>query len=536
MRIPQLKISTRLHFGFGLIIAMLVVLAATAWYNGQRAAQASALNRHSYETLIAAHQLQEAVETLQAGQRGYALTGRDEWLAPYRQGQAAFAHHLETLQRLTAAVPDQQERLARIGGAYHAWLTGALDPALRLRKGLASGSTDLAPVIAAELQNAGRSSVGTLHSLLAELERAESATLAARQADADDLQALTAHTLILGTLLACALALGGTLWLAGNISGPLSFAVKVAKRVATGDLTARIEVRTSDETGELMGALRDMNDALLAIVRDVRGGTVAIRSGASEIASGNHDLSARTEQQASSLEETASSMEELTATVKHNADNTRQASQMAAAATDIAQRGGAVVAQVVDRMAAIDASAQKIVDIIAVIDSIAFQTNILALNAAVEAARAGEQGRGFAVVANEVRTLAQRSASAAGEIKGLIAASVEEVAAGSKLVRVAGATMDEIVTSVRQVSDLINEISSAGDEQRAGIEQVNASIMQMEQMTQQNAALVEEAAAAASAMEEQAQRLNAAVQVFQVEAAAEAPRARLRAEPRLLAA
>jgi methyl-accepting chemotaxis protein len=293
--------------------------------------------------------------------------------------------------------------------------------------------------------------------------------------------------------------------------------VKVAQTVAAGDLTSRIEVTTTEETGQLLLALKNMNDALVNIVREVRGGTETIASASQQIASGNADLSSRTEEQASSLEETASSMEELTSTVKQNADNARQANQLAVSASEVAAKGGAVVSEVVSTMGAINESARKIVDIIAVIDGIAFQTNILALNAAVEAARAGEQGRGFAVVASEVRNLAQRSAAAAKEIKALIDNSVEKVDAGSKLVDQAGATMQEVVQSISRVTDIVSEISAASAEQTAGIEQVQQAVMQMDQTTQQNSALVEESAAASESLREQAQSLSQTVSVFKLD-------------------
>ena len=277
---------------------------------------------------------------------------------------------------------------------------------------------------------------------------------------------------------------------------------------------------STNETGQLLSAMRDMNGSLVRIVGEVRSGTDAIGAASSEIAAGNLDLSSRTEQQASSLEETASSMEELTDTVRHNADNARQASQLAVAASHQAVKGGAVVTEVIQTMGAINESARKIVDIISVIDGIAFQTNILALNAAVEAARAGEQGRGFAVVAAEVRNLAQRSAGAAREVKALISDSVQQVDIGSKLVDQAGATMSEVVTSAKRVSDIVNEILSASLEQSAGIEQINQAIAQMDEVTQQNAALVEEAAAAAGSLQDQAARLSDVVGVFKVDAAA----------------
>ena len=299
-----------------------------------------------------------------------------------------------------------------------------------------------------------------------------------------------------------------------SITRPLARAVHLANVVAAGDLTSKIEVTSSDETGKLMQALKDMNDSLFEIVGNVRNSVDSITTSAKEIATGNSDLSQRTEEQAASLEETASSMEELSSTVKHNAENARQANQLGMGARDVAMKGGEVVSKVVTTMASINESSKKIVDIISVIEGIAFQTNILALNAAVEAARAGEQGRGFAVVAGEVRTLAQRSAAAAKEIKALIGDSVEKVTGGTKLVDEAGKTMGEIVTAVKRVTDIMAEISAASSEQSAGIDQVNKAIIQMDEVTQQNAALVEEAAAAAESMEEEAERLTDAVSVF----------------------
>ena len=323
------------------------------------------------------------------------------------------------------------------------------------------------------------------------------------------------------------LALGALAMLAGalvawfitrSITGPIRAAVALAETVAAGDLSSTIVVTRRDETGQLMAALKHMNESLHKIVGEVRSGTDAIATASGEIASGNLDLSARTEQQAGALEETASSMEELTSTVKQNADNARQANVLAGSASDVAVKGGQVVSQVVDTMGAINASARKIVDIIGVIDGIAFQTNILALNAAVEAARAGEQGRGFAVVATEVRNLAQRSAAAAKEIKVLIGDSVAAVETGSKLVDQAGATMGDIVASVARVTDIMSEITAASHEQEAGIEQINQAIGEMDAVTQQNAALVEEAAAAAGSLREQAGNLAQAVSVFKLDA------------------
>jgi methyl-accepting chemotaxis protein len=322
-------------------------------------------------------------------------------------------------------------------------------------------------------------------------------------------------------------------WLSIGITRPLRKAVQVARTVTSGDLTSQIDVDSKDETGQLLQALKDMNDSLVRVVSEVRTGTDTIATASGEITSGNLDLSARTEQQAGSLEETASSMEELTSTVKQNADNARQANQLAVTASGVAVKGGTVVSQVVQTMGSINASSQKIVDIISVIDGIAFQTNILALNAAVEAARAGEQGRGFAVVASEVRNLAQRSAAAAKEIKTLIDDSVEKVDAGSKLVGEAGMTMNEIVDSVKRVTDIMAEIMAASQEQSAGIEQVNQAIGQMDQVTQQNAALVEEATAAAQSLQDQAGKLTEVVSLFKLDGmhAAKAPATRALLQP-----
>ncbi|MCO4858313.1 methyl-accepting chemotaxis protein [Herbaspirillum sp. WGmk3] len=301
-----------------------------------------------------------------------------------------------------------------------------------------------------------------------------------------------------------------------SITRPLNQAVQVATAVAAGDLTVQIDNSSKDETGALLASLKAMNDNLHRIVTEVRQGSDTINTASGEIATGNLDLSSRTEQQAGALEETASAMEELTSTVKQNADNARQANTLAETASQVAIQGGSVVGEVVQTMSQINDASRKIVDIISVIDGIAFQTNILALNAAVEAARAGEQGRGFAVVASEVRTLAQRSAAAAKEIKTLIDASVERVENGSRLVEQAGTTMDEVVASVKRVTDVVAEITAASGEQSDGIEQINQAIVQMDEVTQQNAALVEEAAAAAQSLQEQSGRLVETVSIFKL--------------------
>jgi methyl-accepting chemotaxis protein len=344
------------------------------------------------------------------------------------------------------------------------------------------------------------------------LNRQESTIARATASGFETLMLITCFAaLVLGAVIATLIARN----ISRALGGEPREASAIARSIAAGDLSIDIDVDPRDRTS-VLSAMKEMRDSLVSIVGRVRSTTETISTGSTEIASGNQDLSVRTEQQATSLENTASSMSELTSTVKQNADNAKQANQLAVTASGVAIKGGEVVSQVVNTMSSINESAKKIVDIIAVIDGIAFQTNILALNAAVEAARAGEQGRGFAVVASEVRNLAQRSAAAAKEIKTLIGDSVEKVDAGSKLVAQAGSTMDEIVISVKRVTDIMAEIMSASQEQSSGIEQVNFAIDQMDQVTQQNAALVEEAAAAAASMRDEAGQLAETVAVFKL--------------------
>jgi methyl-accepting chemotaxis protein len=527
MRLSDLKIGTRLYLGFGAVVALLILLVSTSYGNFSRLHHASGMNVHTYKVIGEVDAALLSLVNMETGQRGFALTGKDASLEPYNAGKDAFRTHVEAARKLTSDNPRQQERLQRLVEEEQKWLATEAEPVIQLRR--TGSDTDMAAVVEAEQAGKGRQAMDSMRKLVADIKAEEESLMTARENTVAELASTMSVTLIGGGIVAVVLALALAVWLARNITVPLAYAVRIARRVALGDLTARVDVRSKDETGELMAALKDMNGALLDIVTRVRTGTDTIATASAEINAGNHDLSARTEQQAGSLEETASSMDELTSTVKQNADNARQASQLAASASETAERGGDVVAQVVSTMGSIHESSRKIADIITVIDGIAFQTNILALNAAVEAARAGEQGRGFAVVAGEVRNLAQRSAAAAKEIKELIGDSVEKVEAGSRLVDQAGNTMDEVVGSVRRVTDLIGEIAAASEEQRTGIEQVNQAITQMDQVTQQNAALVEEAAAAADAMQEQAHQLAALVGTFQTGQAVQPVRATARA-------
>ena len=429
---------------------------------------------------------------------------------------------------------DEAEKVIKeIDQVWHAYIKTKLSPeekkladsfvASRIKYGRGGLRPAMAALRAADFQQAGELVQGPMKDSYKEVRKNIDALIqyqmdqAKREFESTQSMYATVRNIsIIAILAGVLLAAFIGVWLIRAISGPLNEAVRIAKSVAAGDLTQTIEVHSTDETGQLMQAMKDMNDSLVQIVGQVRTGTETIAVASRQIASGNADLSSRTESQASSLEETASSMEELTSTVKQNAEHARHANQLVVSTSEFAVKGGQVVGQVVHTMASIKASSRKISDIIGVIDGIAFQTNILALNAAVEAARAGEQGRGFAVVAAEVRNLAQRSASAAKEIKTLIGDSVEKVDMGSKLVDEAGETMDDIVTSVELVTEIMSGIATASLEQSSGIEQVNQAVGQMDEATQQNAALVEQAAAAAESLQDQADKLALAVSIFKL--------------------
>jgi methyl-accepting chemotaxis protein-1 (serine sensor receptor) len=422
----------------------------------------------------------------------------------------------EQLKAYGATEMDDAERgkLARFNQAGQRFVGEALQPAIEaLRHDDIAGATAIVHGPMNALFGPVRSAIDAL--IQQQLDDADKADRAS-QSTYEMVRVVCLAGMALGLVLA---GVVGAMLVRGIVH-PIEEAVRVAGAVADGDLTQDIGVSANDETGHLMRALNHMNEGLAGIVGRVRSGTETIATASGQIAAGNLDLSARTEQQAAALEQTASSMDELTSTVKQNADNARQANALALSAAEVAGKGGAVVTEVVSTMGAINGAATRIADIIGVIDGIAFQTNILALNAAVEAARAGEQGRGFAVVAGEVRSLAQRSAAAAKEIKALIDDSVEKVHHGSELVDQAGATMGEIVQSVNRVTGIMAEIMAASQEQTDGIEQVNRAIAEMDQATQQNAAVVEQATSAAQALRDEADSLARAVGAFRLRAQA----------------
>ena len=515
--IDNMNIGKRLGMVFTLVLALTVLIAAAGVWRLNTIADAT-------NAMMAAPLAKERLmsewhtQTFAAIRRTAAIVkSNDPSLIEFfkADGAKTSGRSSELIKQIEPLLEGKEERALfdRIGELRAAY-TRAKDKAIKAR-------TDGDPEGSARILNEEYMPAADAYdSALADLVKMQQDSIDAVAAGINADNRSSAR--MIGILAAVAVTLGALCsWLlTRGIVRPIREAVALAETVASGDLTRRIEAAGRDETGALLRALRHMNDSLVAIVAQVRSGTDTISTASGEIAAGNLDLSARTEQQASALEETAASMEELTTTVRQNADNARQANQLAIAASGVAVDGGAVVDQVIATMGSINASSKKIVDIIGVIDGIAFQTNILALNAAVEAARAGEQGRGFAVVASEVRTLAQRSAAAAKEIKALIGDSVEKVDLGTRLVDQAGATMEQVVESIRRVTDIMAEITHASHEQTGGIEQVNAAIGQMDQVTQQNAALVEESAAAATSMQEQAAKLAQVVSVFKLDAQA----------------
>jgi methyl-accepting chemotaxis protein len=513
-RLARLAIGKRLGLGFGFVMVLLVtMMAVSVAAMGSMQQRVDTILQDQYKKVTVATEVKYNVALI------HQLL-RSAIIAAEYQGENAVARQIKPLRKRNAALLGMLDKslsasaeratLAAIVKASATDEVSQNELFVHLNKGELTEARSL-------LNASIRLSEKDFVTLLSRLVEAQSANMAqestlssASAASARrDIMLLGFAAIVLGSLIATLIVRG----LLRQLGGEPHYASAIAGRIADGDLTVEIDT-THGDADSLLQALRAMRDKLAALVADVRSGTDDMATLSADIANGNQDLSDRTEQQASALEETASSMEELTSTVGQNADNARQANELAASASAVARKGGAVVGQVVETMNAISRSSKKIEDIIGVIDSIAFQTNILALNAAVEAARAGEQGRGFAVVASEVRNLAQRSASAAHEIKSLIGDSVAQVSKGNVLVDEAGVTMQAIVDSVSHVTSIMGEILSAGREQTAGIEQINTAIIEMDGVTQQNAALVEQAAAAAAAMQEHAASLARVVNVF----------------------
>ena len=527
MKLADLKIGVRLGLLGGFFFVALAIVATGGW----RALDTS--NANSAQALQRSLAISQAIDTARSAQVAFKIQVQ-EWKNILIRGNdpALLERYTQAFVKAGDSTRADLQKLAGMLAALQL-STPLVEDAIKTQSELATrylaalkqydaANPDSAKVVDNLVKGMDREPTKKIDDIVAYIGK-ESARLMEQMA-AESQAAHARAALVMGATVAVTLVVGcvTVLWLIKSITVPLHAAVGVAQTVAGGDLRSEVRIASKDEIGELMGALKAMQGNLSGIVGKVRAGTETIQGATVEIAAGNLDLSGRTEQQASSLEETAAAMVELTTTVQQNNANANEASKLADVASQVAVRGGDAVEQMVRTMGAINESSRKIVDIIGVIDGIAFQTNILALNAAVEAARAGEQGRGFAVVASEVRNLAQRSAAAAKEIKELIGDSVTRVEAGSRLAGQAGETMGEVVSSVQRVTAIIGEISAASGEQREGIEQVSMAISQMDSVTQQNAALVEQAAAAAGALAQQAASLSEAVSVFKLEELAHA--------------
>ncbi|WP_426164358.1 methyl-accepting chemotaxis protein [Pseudoduganella sp. R-34] len=535
MNLNRMKVGTRLLSGFAIIALVGALVAGIGIVNMSKM---NDMGERVYEReLLGLSYIKEAnINLVFIGRslRGLLLASseqeRDKYLARIETGRSEMRANLAEADKRFFS-PKGRELLAKLNSELDAYDKGVQEAMRRARAEPLQENRELVNYVLGSMASVSNSA----DDRMSELARMKEKNAAEAARASVDLYQSSRNFMIMLVAGSALMGLGLGAWitrgLLRQLGGEPADAAAIAERIAGGDLSVDIRTRPNDKSSMLF-ALGRMRDSLAQIVGQVRSGTETIATATQQIAVGNQDLSSRTEQQAGSLEETASSMEELTSAVRQNADNARQANQLAASASEVATRGGAVVAQVVDTMGSINEASKRVVDIISVIDGIAFQTNILALNAAVEAARAGDQGRGFAVVANEVRTLAHRSAGAAKEIKALIENSVACAESGSKLVDQAGRTMDEVVASIASVSDIMADISAASAEQSTGIDQVNQAISEMDHVTQQNAALVEEAAAAAESLQSQASQLSELVAVFTLHKAATSAAIAVAAAPR----
>jgi methyl-accepting chemotaxis protein len=514
MHIKNLRIGHRLGLSFGLLAVLLAVIAALTYSRiGTLDDNINLTNNDLYPKTVLAHRIKDKVNEAMISLRNALLLSDPAQvkteLDSIETGAKVIVASIEQLQKTADSDADR----------------ASMKTLTEVRAKFVTARTHVAALV---MQNAIDPARQALITEVSPAQQAYYVTLDQLIARQDDLMrdgskrsgedaTQTRYLILILTVIALIISIVVAWYATLSITTPLANAVAIARRIAGGDLTGKIAVDSTDETGQLLEALRSMKDGLVNIVAQVRLGANTIAVASSEIAEGSRDLSSRTEAQAGSLEQTAAAMEQLTSTVKQNAASATQASETSATASDAASAGGAVVGEVIDTMTSINNSARKIVDIIDVIDGIAFQTNILALNAAVEAARAGEQGRGFAVVASEVRNLAQRSATAAKEIKTLIDDSVQKIGVGAKLVGKAGNTMDDVVNSVQSVTTIVAEITVASKEQSTGIEEVNRAITQMDEVTQQNAALVEQANTALQSLQAEAASLAQVVSVFKLD-------------------
>ena len=511
------SIRTRLYIAFGAITLVMIVVCGLFYAGFGRVTQASQLNIHTYQVVEGLNKATENLLNMETGVRGFALNGKPQMLVPFNEGKQAFSRYIESTHQLTQDNPEQQKRLVDLENRQKAWLETYAQKVIDARERLNQGSLDQQRFFELFASGEGKVQMDAMRSVIESMIATEKSLLQARADELITERTKTRMTLTGGLVLSTAISLVLGLLISRSISRPLTLAVNTADTIARGDLTSVITVDRKDETGKLLAALANMQNHLRTLVSQIKDSAASVELAASEIAQGNTELSSRTEEQAAALQQTAASMEQITATVRNNTSVAESTASSARETESLTRASEKAVNEMSQTMHSISVSAAKVKEITAVIQSIAFQTNILALNAAVEAARAGEQGRGFAVVASEVRNLAQRSAQAAKEIESLIAESVKLVSSGSQQVGEAGTTMSEIVEAVRRVTDIMSEIAAASDEQSRGIQQVSQAVTEMDNVTQQNASLVEEASAAAASLEDQAGKLTKAVAAFRLQ-------------------
>jgi len=498
----DMKVGKKLYLGFGLVVAILLVLSAVSYRSLAGIAEANGWDKHTYEVLSEGDAILSGLVNIETGERGFILAGDDAFLEPFEKGKGIFKEHLEIARKLTSDNPAQQQRLKDIEQAQAEWLAKALEPEIALRRELAARGLSMDTIVASVRQAKGKQMMDKMRGLLAEFEQTESALLEVRSKASEAMLSRANSILVSGSLIAFLIAAVLAYWLTRGITVPLSQAVRVAQRISEGELNIQIDSVSRDETGMLLAAMRTMVAKLTEVVVEVSGGAEALASASEQVNATSQSLSRASGEQAASVEETSAAMEEMTASIAQNTENSKVTDAIAIRASNQALEGGSAVKATVSAMKQI---AQKI----GIIDDIAYQTNLLALNAAIEAARAGEHGRGFAVVAAEVRKLAERSQVAAQEIGTVATSSVD-------LAERAGSLLDEMVPNIKRTSDLVQEITASSKEQSSGISQINGSVVQLSSTAQSTASASEELSSTAEEMSAQAQTLQEVIRFFKI--------------------